>query len=94
MQVETKFSLNQIVHVISRISGVWHVTDTDAKIGKVKVELYADDYNTNGYNNGVYYMTDKTGVGCGVVINEANIFVDYADAKSECDKRNKLLLTR
>jgi hypothetical protein len=94
MTFETKFSLNQIVYVISKNAGAWQVTYSKAKIGKIGIEAYSTDYTASGYDNRVYYMTNKTGVGSGLVLQESNIFETYEDAMLECEKRNSLMLKR
>ena len=50
MTFETKFSLNQILYVISKNASAWQVTYSKAKIDKIGIEAYSTDYTASGYD--------------------------------------------
>lgn len=57
-------------------------------IGKVSVEMYANQYHENNEDR-IRYMLKATGVGSGNMWSEDDLFASMAEAQEECDRRNK-----
>lgn len=65
----------------------WRIV-AEGKIGRINVELYSSEYKKE-YKDSIKYMIDTTGVGCGSLYNEEDIYPTHNSAIITCAKFNR-----